>query len=262
MVKERISISIDKEVLERLDREVVNSRSELIEKIITNFVMNKKSAVILAGGPPQNLLTKKGIYRPLIRIKDKTLIEDIISKLRNSGFEQIFIIGSKKILAAIFQVIGETGIVYVEETKHLGTAKTLSLLRSKLRNTFLFVPCDHYFELDLRAIEKYHLENKGIVTLVVYSGVEHEWKKSSIVKLEGNRITEYVESPKYVKTHLTSILIGFAEPTVFGYIPKSDINYSLQKDLFVQLAKEGKLIGYIFSGKWKNVHSEDDAKEI
>ena len=207
-------------------------------------------------------MADKKIYRPLLPIGKKTLIEDSIQKVRDAGFDQIYVVGAKEILAAIFQVLGENGIIYVEEEKHLGSAKTLSLLRNKIKNTFLFVASDHFFDIDLRAVEKYHLEHKGVVTLVTYSGSEHEWNKSSIVKLEGNKITEYSESPGKVKTHLTSILVGFAEPEIFDFIPKSDVTYSLQTGVFPQVAKEGKLIGYLFSGTWKNIHSAQDVKEL
>ena len=260
-MKERISISIDKEVLQRLDKQVTTSRSDFIESMINKHILDKKTAVILAGGPA-SALKSNNTYRPLIRLKNKTLIEDMIEKLKNNNFEQIYIIGSKEVLSEIFKVIGEKDIIYIEETEHLGTAKSLALLRDRLRSTFLFLPCDHYFELDLKAIELYHRKNKGIATLVTYSGTEHEWKKSSIVRLEGNLITRYEETPEYIATHLTSIMIGFAEPDIFNYIPKSNISFSLQKDVFPKLAEENMLVGYLFSGIWKNIHSKKDAEDI
>jgi NDP-sugar pyrophosphorylase family protein len=259
--KERISISIDPGVLDLLDRSIdgisVQSRSEAVEKIISAHVSEKKRCVILAGGKSTNLKLEKS-YRPLAKIGGKPLIELIITKARKAGYENIIIIGSREVISEIYKVMGESGIEYIEEKKHLDTAKTLQLARSKIRSSFLFLPCDHYFEINLKEMELYHKNNKSVCTLAVYSGTEYEWKKSSIVKMEGNKIIEYSESPSYVETHLTSLLIGFAEPEIFDRIPSAEISYSLQKDVFPELARQGSLIGYLYSGKWKNIHSAKD----
>ncbi len=262
MVKSRISISISEDVLRRLDAEIdgikIASRSEAVEKIIEKHVSEKKKCVILAGGPSKNLKAG-GSYRPLIKIKGKHLIEHIIESAQKAGYSDIIVVGSKEVLSEIYKALGDSDIDYVEEKKHLGIAKTLSHAVSKVKGTFLFVPCDHYFEIDLRSMEEYHRKNKGIVTLAVYSGTKYSWGHSSIVELEGNNITEYKEKPKDRTSYLTSVMIGFAEPEIFDFIPKADLTYSLQEDVFPELAKKRKLIGYLFSSKWKNVHDVKDA---
>jgi len=263
--KTRASISIDPEILRLLDKHVDNinifSRSEAIEKIVKKHVFEKKKCVILAGGDPDNL--KLGdTYRPLVRIKNKPLIEVIIENARKAGYDYFCIIGSKEVLSEIYKVLGEEGIEYIEEKKHLNTAKTLQLARSRVKSTFLFVPCDHYFEIDLKSMENYHRHNDTVCTLAVYSGTEHEWKKSSIVEMEGNNIVGYSEIPKSMQTHLTALMIGFAETEIFEMIPSADIPYSLQKDVFPELARKRKLVGYIYSGKWKNIHHQRDVETI
>jgi len=265
MVKERISLSISGELLKQLDRDVdgnmIKSRSEAVEGIIAKHISNKKKAVILAGGNDKNLLSGS-IPRPLLKINGITLIEDTLAKVRKAGFEDIILVGSKEILSEIYKTIGENQITYVEEKTHQGTAKTLQLTKDHIRSTFLFLPCDHYFELDLKAMEEYHKKNRGVATLAVYAGTKFEWTKSSIVEVEGNKITKYIEHPKVNTSHLTSLMIGFAEPELFELIPRSDIPYSLQEDVFPELAKQENLIGFIFSGTWKNIHSELDCKSI
>jgi NDP-sugar pyrophosphorylase family protein len=263
MPKVRISLSMDKNVLEKLDREInhttLHSRSEAVEKIIDQHIMRKKKCVILAGGSPKNLRVGE-TCRPLLKVRGKPLIVDIIDKVKHAGYETIVIIGSKDVLSAIFRVVGEAGIEYIEEKEHLGTAKTLALAKARLTQTFLFLPCDHYFELDLKQMETYHKHNKGVATLAIYSGKKYAWPQSSMVELEGNLITSYTEHPKETLSYLTSLLIGFAEPEIFDYIPSAALPYSLQEDVFVELARQGKLVGYLFSGKWKNIHRKEDAK--
>ncbi len=270
--KTRISVSINKEVLGRLDKEVdginIISRSEAIEEIIKKHISEKKKCVILAGGDPKNLHIKDlKVYRPLVKIGNRTLIEDIIDKARKTGYSDILIVGSKEVLSAIYNKIGDgkdlnVDISYLEEKEQLGSGKTLDLVRNKIKNTFLFVPCDHYFNINLVEMEEYHKRNHGVATLVVYSGTEDEWKKTSIVELEGNKIKSYVENPKDIKTHLTALMIGFAEPAIFDYIPAGKISWSLQENIFGELAKKGLLVGYIYSGKWKNIHTKKDLGAI
>ncbi|MBI3051411.1 NTP transferase domain-containing protein [Candidatus Woesearchaeota archaeon] len=271
-MKTRISVSIDREVLSRLDREVDNvkvfSRSEAIEKIIEAHVSEKKKCIILAGGPPEKLYIKElGCYRPLVKVKGHTLIEDIIRKARKANYSEILIIGSKELLSAIYSAIGDgkavdVTIEYLEEKEPLGSGKTLAMARQQIKNTFLFMPCDHYFEINLEEVEAYHKKNRQTATLVVYSGTEQEWNQSSIVSLEGNIVTKYIEKPKKAETHLTALMIGFAEPEIFSHIPAGRINWSLQENIFAELAKQRKLVGYLYSGKWKNVHSKKDAEEL
>ncbi|MDO8564312.1 MAG: sugar phosphate nucleotidyltransferase [Nanoarchaeota archaeon] len=269
MGKTRVSIYIDEEVISRVDKEIDNSiiksRSEAIEFIIKRHLSEKKTCVILAGGPSENLLIKgKDIYRPLVEIKGKTLIKHSIEQAKAGGYNYILIIGSKKVLSAIYSNLGDgkdmqVEIEYLEEKEHLGSGKTLALAKDKIKSTFLFLPSDHYFEkLDIKKIEEYHKLNKGVATLVVYSGTTNEWAKSSIVDLEGNKIKIYEEKPKNVKTHLTALMTGIAEPEIFDYIPSGKINWSLQENIFTELAKKELLIGYIFSGKWKNIHDKHD----
>ena len=86
--KERISISIDPETLALLDKtvdgEIIASRSEAVEKIIQKYVSESKKCVILTGGPSSNLKVGS-TYRPLVKLKDKTLIDILIAKVRKAG---------------------------------------------------------------------------------------------------------------------------------------------------------------------------------
>ena len=272
MVKTRISLSIDKGVLEKLDRTVnkitIMSRSEAVEKIIETHVSMEKTAVILAGGEPEKLYIKElSAYRPLVKINNTPLIVDIIRKVRQAGYTSVIIIGAKEVLSAIYNNAGDgkelnVRIDYVEEKEHLGSGKSLSLAKPYIKNTFLLLPCDHYFEIDLSDLEQYHQRNKKAATLVVYAGTEDEWNKSSIVRLEGNLIVDYIDRPKKADTHLTAIMIGLMEPAVFNSIPPGKISWSLQENVFPALAKKRELVGYIFAGKWRNVHTKADVESV
>lgn len=270
-MKNRVSITLDNKVLEQIDKSVdgifIRSRSDAIERILKENVIDSKTAVILAGGNPENL-TIKGLdtYRPLIGVGKKTLIEDIVSKCREAGFVNIIVIGFPIIIAKIYEALGNgekfgVNTIYIEEEKQLGSAKSLERAKKYLKTDFLFVPCDHWFDFDLKKLNEFHKMNGGVATLAIHARTSFDWK-TSIVVMDGYKIVNYEEFPKKPKTHLVSMLIGFMKPEVFDNIPPGEVVWSLQEQVFPKLAKEGKLIGYPIAGEWVNVHDKQDVDKV
>jgi hypothetical protein len=72
-MKSRVSITLNPAILKELDDRVdgifVRSRSDAIEKILKEHIVERRTAVVLAGGDPEKLLLKEfGVYRPLVDI--------------------------------------------------------------------------------------------------------------------------------------------------------------------------------------------------
>ena len=246
------------------------SYEQLLEELIDMFysrIESGKTCVILAGGDPNNLFIKEiKTYRPLVNVGKRKLIEDIILKCKKAGFDNLIIIGSQIIISKLSDVLhdGEkydVKLTYIEETKKLGSAKTLELAKKYLKTDFLFLPCDHWFDFDLKKLQEFHFTQNGIVTLGIHTRTSFDWKKGVVV-LDGSKITDFEESPKKPKTHLTSVFTGFMKMEIFNYIPHGDVLYSLQEDVFPKLAADGKLIGCPVSGNWVNVHSKEDIENI
>lgn len=270
-MKERVSLTLDSNIVKEIDGMVdgiiIRSRSNAIEKVLKDHLVERKTAVILAGGNPDKLFVKElDCYRPLVRIGRVKLIEDIITKCRGAGFNNIIVVGFPIVISRLYEALGNgdkygVGIIYVEESKELGTAKTLERAKKYLKTDFLFIPCDHWFDFDLKSLYDFHLTNNGTTTLAVHTRTSFDWK-TSIVEMDGYRIINYEEFPKKPKTHLVSMLMGFMKPDVFNLIPPGEVYWSLQEHIFPKLAKMGKLNGYPIAGKWVNVHSENDIKKI
>jgi len=251
-MKKRISLTIDEKLLKLLDRNRYQTRSSAVEDILKKY-FNEKVAVILAGGPPERLwIPKLKSYRPLVKIGKKTLIEDIMDKVIDSEYKKFVFIGSKKIIEAVKKEIGGYDITFIEENKFGGTASTLYLARNYIKNTFLILPCDHYFDFSLKELERVHHQNNFIITLAIYAGAGYEWNKSAFVKMNGHEITEYSDSN--IKTHLTSTMISFAEPEIFDMIK----NRKSLEEIFPTLIQSKKLGGVIINGNFVNVHSPND----
>jgi len=203
MERERITISIKKEVLEKIDQRIdgikMRNRSHAIELLISDSLGMAKieNAVIMAGG--------KGALRLI------PTVEESIGILKNYGIKDITIavgyLGDK-----IKQEIGDgqkfgTKISYIEGGE--GTAGALSPLRKKFKKTFLVVNIDQASEIDIAKLTDFHFIHQPLATIA-----------SSDSKL----------------------LKGYylLDPEVFNYIPTG---FSmLEEDVFPKLISEGKLL--------------------
>ncbi len=274
--KQRVTITVDKDLLDEIKSHVdglrIRSTSEAINNFLKEYLDSKKvrTAVILAGGRPELLLfeTKKP-FRPLISVdeNDYSLIETTIERCRIFGFTQIFIVGDGTILADIFAKIGDgsrysTQIEYLEETKALGTAKTIELLKDKVTTDFLIIPCDSYFDFNLSDLFEFHQEQRAVCTLAIYSRTTYHTELAGIVEMRGPRIISHEEHPKNPRSHLVGTLIAVLSPEIFHRIIPGKVNYSLQEDIFPQLIQDRTLYGYLIAGNWVNLHSEHDLEHV
>lgn len=269
----RTTIQVSEELRKKL-KVLASYRDLSYEKLLEELVdmsysriESEKVCVILAGGDPKKLFIKEiKTYRPLVNVGKRKLIEDIIIKCKGAGFGKIIIVGSSTIISELTEALGNgkkyyVEINYVEEKKELGSAKTLELAKKYLKTDFLFLPCDHWFDFDLKKLQNFHFAQSGTVTLGIHTRTSFDWSKGVVV-LEGNKITDFEESPKEPKTHLTSVFTGIMKMGIFDYIPNGEVFCSLQQDVFPRLAAEGKLVGYPVPGDWVNVHSKEDIEKI
>ncbi|MBI4017353.1 MAG: NTP transferase domain-containing protein [Candidatus Aenigmarchaeota archaeon] len=272
MTKIRLSISIDRSVAARIDALVdgvtTKSRSEAIERVLREQLKDRKTAVILAGGEPSSLLVRGlNVYRPLVNIGERTLVEDQVLKARAAGFHNFVVVGHPNVISKIYEVIGngkrhDVSVVYVEENDPKGNAKTLEKIKEHVRTDFLLIPCDHYFDFDLKNIYEFHVKNQGAATFGVHNLTSFEYAKTSVLVMEGMHIIDYEERPTKPKTHLVSTFIGYLKPEIFDYIAPGNVRWVLQEHVFPRLAKERKLFGYPVSGNWVNVHTREDVELV
>lgn len=270
-MKTRVSITLDSKLLKALDAKVdgiyVKSRSDAVEKILKSQIMGKKTAVILSGGRPEKLFIRAlGVYRPLVDVGGTTLIEYIINRCREAGFSNIIIVGFSQVISKMYEAVGNgekygVDIRFIEETKELGTAKTLEMAKKYLTDDFLFLPCDSYFDFDLKKLWEFHKSYRGVVTVGIHTRANYKFEKG-IVEMDGYHITSYEENPKSPKTQLCDMFIGFMSPEIFNIIPPGEVSWSLQENVFPKLAGEGKLIGYPVAGDWVNVNTREDASKL
>jgi NDP-sugar pyrophosphorylase family protein len=261
-MKEKVSITVDSKILRETESLIdgirIRNKSQAIEFLLRKFLSENRTAVVLAGGP-EDKLKVDGTLKPLVKIKGKTVIELMIGQFKKYKFSNIFIVGRKNILSEIFKTIGDgssynVNVNYVEEKEEKpvtiqDSARTLKLLKGKIKSAFLCSYCDIVFDYNLDLAWNFHSGDKSIVTnLLKTTEIPRKW---GVVTVDGNKIMKFVEKPKKVESHLVYTAIFIAEPEIFD-LPGNSLEY----EMFPKLAKEGKLTGYICSGDSRHIHEK------
>ncbi|MFA7253461.1 MAG: sugar phosphate nucleotidyltransferase [Patescibacteria group bacterium] len=160
MERERITISIKKKILEKVDAEIdgtnIRNRSHAIETFVTKGIgySPEKNAVILLGG--DNAL--KSI--PATRV--------YLKKLKESGFDKIVIavgfLGDK-----VKEKLGsgeEFGLQIQYTDKGEGSGGAISTLKKSFKNTFLVFNIGKVYDIDLNTCLEYHKNRRVVATVL------------------------------------------------------------------------------------------------
>ncbi|MFH1575450.1 MAG: sugar phosphate nucleotidyltransferase [Candidatus Nealsonbacteria bacterium] len=263
MNRKKITISIRDEMLKRVDRIIdrtsIRNRSHALEYLLSQALEPKiNHALILAGGRGARMkpITEE-IPKMLLPIAGKLLLEHQIELLRDSNIRDIVILlghlGEK--IKYHFGDGSRFGVKinYLEQkTKEIGTAYALNLAKNYFSSTpFLMMYGDVLAEINLKDFIDFH-SSSGSLSTVALSSIE-KTLPYGMVRLRGKNIVEFIEKPQ--KEGLSKVInagIFCFEPGIFDYL-SSKTNLSLEKDVFPKLAKEGKLTGYLFEGKWFDI---------
>lgn len=126
--------------------------------------------VIMAGGlgtrlsPYTNILPK-----PLIPVGDYPIAEHIINRFFSYGCRQFYMIVNYKrnMIKAYFDELSKSyRLDFVTEEKALGTGGGLSLLKGKIKETFILTNCDILIDDDLTKAYKQHVDSGNMITMV------------------------------------------------------------------------------------------------
>lgn len=271
MVKQRLTITLDSELLKRLDGVIdgskIRNRSHAIEFLLSNSLVPRRTKVfILAGGEGVKFrpLTYE-LPKSLIPIGGKPLLEHTLGALRDQGFSEIYIslghLGKK-----IRDYFGDgkkfgLNIRYLDQgSGKRGTAQPVLEAKGHLSGSpFLIVYGDVLTKLNFSDLIEFHMSHRGIATMALAS-VE-KTSMWGVATIQGNRIVNFVEKPKLrTKSHLINAGIYVLDPEVFKYISSDSVR--LEKDLFPRLAAEGKLFAYPFEADWYDVSTPEVYAEV
>jgi NDP-sugar pyrophosphorylase family protein len=264
-VKKKISITINEKTLKDIDGIIdniyVRNRSQAIELLVNNALGENRVAVILSGGPEEKLKISEKEYRITTKIKENTLIEIQLFKLKEFGFKKIYFVARQKIINSVFSIVQNgnrygVSIEYIEEKLSEGTGDTLNLIRGKISSAFLVLYGDTLFsDLNLEELWNEHLKRKGIATLLLTTTPDPS--KKGVVKIEGSKILEFIQKPKSSEVYLGFSSIFIAQPELLEYA-----GHSLETEIFPVLARKGFLNGYLSTSRIIKLHCRRDVDKI
>lgn len=263
-MKQKISITIDREILKRIDSVVDNviirNRSQAIEHLVNNSLGENRAAVILAGGDEKDMKISSNEYRITAKIGKNTLVEKAVKKLRQNNFKNIFIIARSNILTSVFDILKDGSsygvkISYIEEKESSGSANSLRLVNGKIKTAFLVVFGDIIFDkINIEELWNQHIRQNAIATLMLTTSPMPS--KKGIVKMEGIKILKFEQKPKHSDIYIGFSSMFVAEPELLGYRGNS-----LEYDVFPKLAEKGLLQGHLSSEKEIHIHTKQDIRK-
>lgn len=181
---------------------VLNNKKIIDLYFYENSLFNNKKIhnnfIIMAGGFGKRLYPiTKNTPKPMIKIKNKPILEHIILNARNEGFYKFTIITHhlKDKIIDYFKDGSKFGvnIDYVVEKKPLGTAGGLTLLKKKISKHVILTNADMLSNISFKELLNFHTSNKSEATVSVK--VLSIKENYGLVDLKGIKITKFKEKP-------------------------------------------------------------------
>jgi len=226
------------------------------------FLTSKKSkvenlslqkAVILAGGKGTRLYpVTREIPKPLLPVRGKPILYYAIENLKKYGITEIVLsVGYRaKKIADYFGNGANFGvnISYSKEKEPLGTGGAIKLASKNFQEDFIVLNGDNVANFNFYKMQEIHNRNKAKITIALYP-VE-DVTQFGIAKIEGEKITKFIEKPKKEKapSNLNNAGAYIINPKVLEILPDG---FSLiEKDCFEKLTRKGVIFAYCHNGYW------------
>ena len=110
---------------------------------------------------------------------------------------------------------------------------------------------DELKELNLKEMIDWHYQKEGLATVGLVK-VENP-QAYGVTRIDGDKISEFIEKPKEPPSPYINSGLYVMNPEIRNYYPKRAKFAMVENDLFPQLAKEGRLFGYKYEGRWMDV---------
>ncbi len=204
------------------NKKVVDYISDDLKPSNFNLEKNKKiEIVIMAGGlgtrlkPYTNILPK-----PLLPFRNKTIIENVISKFTNYGLNK-FIVSlnyKNKLIKAFFRDLSPSfKVSFLEENKPLGTAGVLYKLKNKNKK-YIISNCDVIFDIDYNYLINFHEKKKFDITLV--GALQKNKIPYGVCKVKNNKLQNIIEKPE--REYIANTGLYLVNSKVFKLINKNE----------------------------------------
>lgn len=219
--------------------------------------------VIMAGGLGTRLYPyTKILPKPLIPIGEIPIVEHIINRFSQYGCMNFFLIVNhkKNMIKAYFSEIENlNNIEFVDENIQLGTGGGLSLLKGKIKSTFILSNCDILIDEDYANIFAFHIKEKNKITMVC--SLKSIKIPYGVVEInEFGEIENMKEKPEF--SFFTNTGLYIVEPEIIENL--SDNEYVGFPDIIEKYKSNGEKIGVypISEYNWLDMGQLDDLEKM
>jgi len=177
--------------------------------------------VLMAGGLGSRLMPLTAdMPKPMLMIGDRPILETIILQFKDCGFHR-FAISMHYLGDRIVEYFGDGSqfgveIVYLRESKPLGTAGALSLLPERPTEPFFVMNGDLLTKLNFASLMAFHRTSNAALTMCLR---EHTHTVPyGVAEVSGNYLKRLTEKPAY--RHMVNAGIYVCAPEIVDLIPR------------------------------------------
>lgn len=214
--------------------------------------------VLMAGGLGMRLrpLTEN-TPKPLLKVGDKPILENILMNFINYGFHRFFISVNYKdeMVKSHFGDGSQWGvnICYLDETEKLGTAGALGLLPEKPAKPLIVMNGDLLTSVNFLQLLNFHSEQRAKATMCIR---EYDFQVPyGVVSLDNQTITGVDEKP----THKFFVNAGIyvLDPKALGFIPPQT-SFDMPQLFDRLIAEKMTVAGFPIREYWLDIGRIDD----
>lgn len=242
MTKERISLTLNEHVVDRVDVEASSkdlNRSEMVEKILQEYLeeVEINTAVVFCGGRDGKALREW---------EGKPVLKRVLERLEEEVFKAVLLAGenSDEVRRLVENSDFNLDIEIVADSAS-GTARALKEAERHVEGVFLAVNGHVVSDVDVEEMLDVHREEGRVATMALTT-VEAP-SDYGVALLKGREITGFEEKPSSGEEPSRLINAGtyMLEEEIFQHLEKNSI-----EEVFENLASESQLTGYIYGGGW------------
>ena len=212
--------------------------------------------IILAGGKGTRLPhSAKNIPKVLVKVAGKSILQHQLDLLKKHGLNDIRLSLGYMADKIIDYLDGR--YEYVIEPKPLGTGGAIKFASKDLKEDFMVLNGDILCDIDLSKFIKFHKNVPQTNSLTVWYC--RDARPYGLIDLKRKKVIKFKEKPQSPTSGYINAGFYILSPNIFKNIKKT--SFSIEKDVFAKLAKNGRLAAFIYEGYWTDLGTEERLRE-
>ncbi len=221
--------------------------------------MSVTQAIIVCGGFGKRLgdITLK-TPKPMLKIKELTVLEYIIKNLSRFGIKKVFLLCHYKY--SLFKkkfhnkIFFSVEVFCVKEKKLLGSSGALFNIRKKLDKNFLFCNGDTFFDINISDLIYEHVRSEKLA-FVALKKIKTKYNYDTFNLDNKNSLLQDFNN----KSKMINSGIYILSKKIIPYLVKLG---SLEKNVFIKLIKKKKISGKVYDREFLDMGRPSTFKKL